>query len=107
MNQTDWFHELPARWTRATVGHHFDVGLGKMLNGTKTGEDGAPAPYLAAGSIQPEHLALDEPKTMPFTKDELTRYDLRKDDIVVVEGGAGYGRSHLLTADMGRVRDAV
>jgi type I restriction enzyme S subunit len=100
VTRTDWFGDLPACWTRAIVGYYFDVGLGKMLNAAKKDEGGVPAPYLAAGSIQPEHLALDDPKTMSFTSDELTRYDLRKDDIVVVEGGAGYGRSHLLTADM-------
>ncbi|XVA03273.1 restriction endonuclease subunit S [Prescottella equi] len=71
-----------------------------MLNASKVVESDDPAPYLAAGSIQPEQLILDETKMMSFSKDELVHYELRRHDIVVVEGGAGYGRSHLLKDDL-------
>jgi type I restriction enzyme S subunit len=96
----DWFGAPPEGWTSAPLGYYFDVALGKMLNASKESGDNDTAPYLAAGSIQPEHLILDETKVMPFSEDELTQYELRKSDIVVVEGGAGYGRSHLLKEDL-------
>ncbi len=97
MTDADWFiGELPSEWSVASIGYYSDVALGKMLNAGKDKGDGDPAPYLAAGSIQPNHLILDPEKTMSFTKDELAQYDLSAGDIVVVEGGAGYGRSHLL-----------
>lgn len=96
MTRSDWFGEPPDGWASAPLGYYFDVALGKMLNASKESGDESPAPYLAAGSIQPEHLVLDESKTMAFSAAELAQYELRKDDIIVVEGGAGYGRSHLL-----------
>ncbi|MFV5992883.1 restriction endonuclease subunit S [Streptomyces sp. NPDC056231] len=71
-----------------------------MINASKDSGVARSAPYLAAGSIQPEHLILDETRTMPFSDTELVQCDLRKNDIVVVEGGAGYGRSHLLKQDL-------
>ncbi|MBF6216188.1 restriction endonuclease subunit S [Nocardia puris] len=95
-----WFGELPARWTAAPIVYHFEVVLGKMINARNEVSDAVSAPYLAAGSIQPEHLVLDETKRMNFSKAELRKYGLKRDDIVVVEGGAGYGRSHLLKNDL-------
>lgn len=96
MTRDDWFGEPPEGWTSAPLGYYFDVVLGKMLNASKDSGETGSAPYLAAGSIQPERLILDETKTMPFSENELAQYELRQNDIVVVEGGAGYGRSHLL-----------
>lgn len=96
MNPSLWFARLPTGWTSSRLGYHFSVVLGKMLNGSRETDGATEAPYLAAGSIQPEHLIVDETRTMPFTAAELTTYSLDAGDIVVVEGGAGYGRSHLL-----------
>jgi type I restriction enzyme S subunit len=100
VTRREWFGDPPGSWQSAPLGRFFDVALGKMLNSSKGAEGETQAPYLAAGSIQPEHLVLDETKTMPFTEAELSQYDLRKGDVVVVEGGAGYGRSHLIAQDM-------
>lgn len=100
MSGSDWFGTTPDTWQAAPLGYFFDISLGKMLNSSKKAEGEIQAPYLAAGSIQPEHIVLDETKTMPFTEVELSQYDLRKRDVVVVEGGAGYGRSHLLANDL-------
>lgn len=96
-----WFGILPDTWTSARLRYDFTVILGKMINASKVPlEDTLDAPYLAAGSIQPDSLVLDESKRMVFTKAELTTLDLRKGDVVVVEGGAGYGRSHYLRYDL-------
>jgi len=96
VSDRDWFEALPDGWSAAPLGYHFEVVLGKMINASKDNGDGELAPYLAAGSIQPEMLLLDEEKRMSLTPAELEQYDLRERDVVVVEGGAGYGRSHLL-----------
>lgn len=95
-----WFGVLPEGWQAAPVNYHFEILLGKMINGKNEVAEGISAPYLAAGSIQPEHLVLDDSKRMDFSKAELRNYALKRHDIVVVEGGAGYGRSHLLTEDL-------
>lgn len=100
MIRDDWFGVPPAGWTSAPLGYYFDVALGKMLNASKDSGTGSPAPYLAAGSIQPEQLVLDKTKMMSFSESELVQYELRRHDIVVVEGGAGYGRSYLLKEDL-------
>lgn len=96
-----WFGTLPEEWTSARIRYDFTVILGKMINASKVPlEDTVDAPYLAAGSIQPEALVLDDSKRMVFTRAELTTLDLREGDVVVVEGGAGYGRSHYLRRDL-------
>lgn len=98
MSRPAWFATLPGSWTSRPLGYSFDISLGKMVNAAK--DAGEAAPYLAAGSIQPKGLILDTLKTMAFTEAELRQYDLRTGDIVVVEGGAGYGRSLLLKEDL-------
>ena len=96
-----WFGALPDDWTSARIRHDFTVVLGKMINAGKVPlEDAVVAPYLAAGSIQPEVLVLDDSKRMTFSRTELASLDLREGDVVVVEGGAGYGRSHYLRRDL-------
>lgn len=95
-----WFGDLPAGWSDAAIGHHFEVVLGKMINARNEESGGVSAPYLAAGSIQPDLLLLDDSKRMDFSMTELRKCALKRDDIVVVEGGAGYGRSHLLKDDL-------
>ncbi|WP_417555424.1 restriction endonuclease subunit S [Microbacterium sp.] len=96
----DWFGSAPVEWHVASLKQHFEIALGKMINANMASSDEQPAPYLAAGSIQPDHLITDVTKTMTFTPSELAKYSLKFDDIVVVEGGAGYGRSHRLTRDL-------
>jgi type I restriction enzyme S subunit len=96
----DWFEALPDGWSSAPIGYHFEVVLGKMMNASKNSGDVALAPYLAAGSIQTDGIVLDQEKRMPLTAAELEQYALRARDIVVVEGGAGYGRSHLLNESL-------
>jgi type I restriction enzyme S subunit len=97
---TEWYGQTPPNWRSARLGYHFSVVLGKMMNGGSQELNAPKAPYLAAGSIQPEQLIVDETKQMPFTPTELARCNLCKGDIVVVEGGAGYGRSHYLRNDL-------
>lgn len=101
VNYNEWFGSLPVHWRTAPIRYDFSVVLGKMLNSTRQDSDSdVQAPYLAAGSIQADNLLLDESKTMNFSADELVRYSLRASDVVVVEGGASYGRSHHLRADL-------
>lgn len=93
----DWFGRLPDGWPATPIIYDFSVVLGKMLNSGKLAHsEPVKAPYLTAGSIQPNTLVLDVSKVMNFTESELDRYSLRCGDVVVVEGGAGYGRSYYL-----------
>lgn len=76
-----------------------DVSLGKTVQGSQKQDDESLVNYVRAASIQHHGLQLDDQR-MWMTDDELAKYDLRTDDVLIVEGGAGYGRSVVLEADM-------
>ncbi|MGJ7442196.1 restriction endonuclease subunit S [Aquipuribacter sp. MA13-6] len=70
------------------------VTLGKMIQPEPRTAADVAAPYLRAAHVQPDGRLVDlEPKEMWFAQEEMRRLDLRAEDVVVVEGGAGYGRS--------------
>lgn len=77
------------------------VTLGKMVQPERKAETDVVAPYLRAAHVQPQGRIIDLPEQpMWFTKSELKSLDLRQGDVVVVEGGAGYGRSAVIERDM-------
>ena len=75
-----------------------DVSLGKTVQGNQKSDVESFVNYVRAASIQHHGLALDDQR-MWMTEDELRKYDLRKNDVLVIEGGAA-GRSVVLRADM-------
>ncbi|MGZ7495671.1 restriction endonuclease subunit S [Corynebacterium sp. ZY180755] len=84
------------------VGFVGDVLLGKMVNSSPSTDADELRPYLRAAHVQP-HGVMDfsvPEKLMWFTPFEVERLDLKAGDVVVVEGGAGYGRSSCLTEEM-------
>lgn len=94
-----WLKGLPAAWPVTKISREFRLTLGKTLNAqTNTGEH--IAPYVRAGNIQDFGLDLSEIKTVGVTPKELKDLQLLSQDVVVVEGGAGYGRSDVLKADL-------
>ena len=76
-----------------------DVSLGKTFQGVRKSDCEILLNYVRAASIQPNGLELDDQR-MWMTQEEQRKYDLRKGDILIVEGGAGFGRSVHLTQDM-------
>ena len=76
-----------------------DISLGKTFQGVRKSDRETSVNYVRAASIQPNGLELDDQR-MWMTQEEKRKYDLRKGDVLVVEGGAGFGRSALLTRDM-------
>ena len=79
-----------------------DITLGKMVQPTKKSSSERQAPYLRAAHV-PQPGALDtsvEYKEMWFSPKEMELLTIRKGDVVVVEGGAGYGRSALIEDDL-------
>lgn len=90
-----------ADWPILPVKRVATVKLGKMVQSEPSSPDDVEAPYLRAAHVQPNGRIADvESKAMWFRPGELKALDLRAGDVVVVEGGAGYGRSSTLTADM-------
>lgn len=73
------------------------VTLGKMLQSSPDEDSDVLAPYLRAAHVQPSGRIIElEEQPMWFTPRELHALSLCAGDVVVVEGGAGYGRSAVL-----------
>ncbi|NNC12117.1 hypothetical protein HII28_09535 [Planctomonas sp. JC2975] len=71
-----------------------------MLRTEPTSISDIQLPYLRAAHVQPRGVLIEaEEKRMWFSATEAEANDLRAGDIVVVEGGAGYGRSAVLAGD--------
>ena len=95
----EWFGNYPLHWKIGRVGNAFQLTLGKMLNATSKAS-GELHPYMRAGNIQESGVDLTEVKLMHFTTQEAASLTLKQGDVVVVEGGGGYGRSDYLSADL-------
>lgn len=94
-----WLQGLPPEWPVTKISREFKLTLGKTLNAqTNTGEH--IAPYVRAGNIQDFGLDLTEIKTISVTAKELNDLQLLAEDVVVVEGGAGYGRSDVVKVNL-------
>lgn len=59
------------------------ITKGRKLNGCPTRE----VPYLAVANVQDKALNLNAVKTIEATTDEISRYRLMKDDLLLTEGG--------------------
>lgn len=83
-----------------TIGYHFSVTLGKMLDagkGVRAGDQ--MLPYVRAGNIQDAGLSLKDVNKMPYSDIEAANLNLCRGDLLVVEGGA-VGTNVLITEDM-------
>ncbi|MBV7701623.1 hypothetical protein C5E45_15525 [Nocardia nova] len=82
------------------IGIAFSVTLGKMLDAGRTvDESHTILPYIRAANIQDDGLQLADVNEMPFSANEAARLDLRRGDLLVVEGGA-VGTTTVLDHDM-------
>ncbi|MFK3677080.1 restriction endonuclease subunit S [Microbacterium sp. NPDC090218] len=72
-----------------------------MLQSSRASDQDMLAQYMRAAHIQPggKIVNLDD-QSMWFTARELQSLQLKAQDVVMVEGGAGYGRSAYLAADL-------
>lgn len=83
---------FPPTWRRAALGLVVDHRLGKTLN--KSTGRGVPTRYLRSVNIQDDQVVLDDLKQMLVPETELSKYNVKKGDVFVVEGGDA-GRSAL------------
>lgn len=82
------------------IGTAYSVTLGKMLDAGNTVDDSYTVlPYIRAANIQDDGLRLADVNEMPFSEDEAARLDLRRGDLLVVEGGA-VGTTTVVDHDM-------
>ncbi len=98
-SKVEWIGDIPTHWQISKVNRAFTLTLGMALN-SKTQIDGREYPYLRAANIQEYGVDLNEVKLMTLTPYEAAQRTLKKSDVVIVEGGGGYGRSDILLEDL-------
>lgn len=76
---------IPDEWGITSVGNEFDIQLGKMLDIQKN--IGIPKPYLGNSAVQWGEIKLDPIDYIKMNLDDLKKYRLEKNDILVCEGG--------------------
>jgi type I restriction enzyme, S subunit len=76
---------IPKEWDVSTVGHEFEVKLGKMLDAAKN--IGVPKPYLGNRAVQWDRIDISELPTVPMSRSDIERFRLKKGDLLVCEGG--------------------
>jgi type I restriction enzyme S subunit len=84
--------EIPASWEWCRIANIFFHSSGKQQSSSnKSG--GTPQKYITTSNLYWGYFVLDNVKTMNFTEDEIKSCSATKGDLLVCEGGAGYGRS--------------
>lgn len=96
----EWIGEIPGNAELTKVSHLFNVILGKMVSPTKSKADETLESYFCATNVHFDDLQYDELKTMWFDSNEKETYLVQKGDLLVVEGGAGAGGSHIVEKDI-------
>jgi type I restriction enzyme S subunit len=97
-----WLGEIPAHWEVSTVGRHFGVELGKMLNRSSEDGTGMVKPYVRAANVHWNGVDLNNAgvNEMEFSSAQLERYRLRPGDLLVTEGGVTVGRSVVWSGEL-------
>jgi type I restriction enzyme S subunit len=76
---------IPEDWSISSVGAEFTVQLGKMLDAARN--VGTPKPYIGNRSVQWGWFDLEGIAEVPMTPSDLHRFRLRRNDLLVCEGG--------------------
>lgn len=88
---------IPISWELVTLGEHCEVQLGKMLSkAAKLGTN--PKPYLRNASVQWDRFDLSDIYNMDFNAKEISKFALKKGDLIVCEGGE-VGRCAIWNSD--------
>jgi len=79
---------------RTTIGSIADVAIGKQKNSNGSGS----YPYLRAANLSGGRLSTDDLSSMPFSDLERQKMAITEGDVLIVEGGGGYGHSAMWTS---------
>lgn len=88
--------EIPVDWGVARLDHVAEVQTGLAL-GKRGIKNPITLPYLRVANVQDGYFDLEEVKTTTVEQSEVDRYSLRKNDVLLTEGGDldKLGRGHL------------
>ena len=84
--------EVPQGWEWTRIGNIFNHTSGKQQSSSNKG-GGTPQKFITTSNLYWGYFILDNVKVMNFTDEEIKTCSATKGDLLVCEGGAGYGRS--------------
>ena len=90
--------EIPKGWEWTRIGNIFNHTSGKQQSSSNKG-GGTPQKFITTSNLYWGHFILDNVKVMNFTVEEIKTCSATKGDLLVCEGGAGYGRSAIWNED--------
>ena len=79
------YYDVPDNWAECSILSIAEVELGKTLDKAKN--TGTYYPYLRSVNIKWDDVDLTDVKEMKFEENELTRYSIKKNDLLICEGG--------------------
>ena len=90
--------DVPQGWEWTRIGNLFNHTSGKQQSSSnKSG--GTPQKFITTSNLYWGYFVLDNVKVMNFTDEETRNCSATKGDLLVCEGGAGYGRSAIWNED--------
>ena len=90
--------DIPQGWEWTRLGNIFNHTSGKQQSSSnKSG--GTPQKFITTSNLYWGYFVLDNVKVMNFTEEEIKSCSATKGDLLVCEGGAGYGRSAIWNED--------
>ena len=90
--------DIPQGWEWTRIGNIFNHTSGKQQSSSNKG-GGIPQKFITTSNLYWGHFILDNVKVMNFTDEEIKTCSATKGDLLVCEGGAGYGRSAIWNED--------
>ena len=90
--------EIPDGWEWTRIGNIFNHTSGKQQSGSNK-NGGTPQKFITTSNLYWGYFILDNVKVMNFTEEEMKTCSAAKGDLLVCEGGAGYGRSAIWNYD--------
>ena len=90
--------EIPESWKWCRIENLFIHASGKQQSSGSNGK-GTPQKFITTSNLYWGRFVLDKVKVMNFTDEEIKTCSATKGDLLVCEGGAGYGRSAIWDKD--------
>ena len=90
--------EIPKGWEWTRIGNIFNHTSGKQQSSSNK-SCGTPQKFITTSNLYWGYFVFDNVKVMNFTDEEIKTCSATKGDLLVCEGGAGYGRSAIWNED--------
>jgi type I restriction enzyme S subunit len=94
-----WIGEIPEHTSITRIGALYSSILGKMVTSDQVNPEETLENYLCALNVHFDGIDISTIKQMWFSSEEKNRYELRRNDLLIVEGGAGAGGTFVFDID--------